>query len=139
MIAKIDLQGRFISANEGFLEARGFAGPDLIGQPYDMLSHREMPESVYAQVWRKLRRGDDVFAYLATRAKNGDLVWEMAYLAPSHDAEGTVDGYRVAHRRADPEEIAQIEPFYRKIRKLENDAPGPKTQRETDDTIALAA
>lgn len=139
MIARIDQAGRFTDANEGFLQGRGLSSRELLGRTYETLSHPEMPACIYVGIWEKLRSGEDVFAYLLTTTKQGERIWELAYLAPNYDAQGRSDGYLVTHRRADPGEIAQIEPFYRKIRKLESHDPDAAPQQDKADAIAHAA
>lgn len=139
MAVETDLQGRIASVSEAFAKGRGVSGRELAGEAYEALRHPEMPVSIYAQLWRKLQRGDEVFAYVQTSARGGGCRWELAHFVPRLDAGGAVKGYLAVHRRADAEAVAQIEPFYRKIRALEKDADDAAARRESDNAVAIAA
>jgi hypothetical protein len=60
---------------------------------------------------------------VVSRARHGEAAWELAHFTPRYDANGSVTGFRALHRPAAVEEVTQIEPFYRKIRKLERAVP----------------
>lgn len=122
-VVEADLDGRITYANDACLRACGFSEQELLGRPFNRLSHSEMPACVYGEALRKLRLGEEVHAYVVSRARHGEAAWELAHFTPRYDANGRVTGYRALHRPAAVEEVTQIEPFYRKIRKLEMAVP----------------
>jgi len=122
IVCETDLEGRITFVTEGFLRASGFAEAELLGRPHGVLRHPDMPLSIFAQQWEKTRRGEELFLYVQNLAKDGRGYWELAHVAPLFDDRGALAGCRSVRRPADAEEVAQIAPFYRKIRKLEADA-----------------
>ena len=150
-VSETDLEGRISFVNKAFLRTSGFAEAELLGQPHDIINHPDMPRSIFGQMWEKVCRGQEVFLYMQSRAKDGSAYWELAHVAPRLDAQGRVAGCRSVRRQADADEVAEIAPFYRRIRDLETAAerlPQPSTpspmpplmpQRETDDGVADAA
>lgn len=118
-VVEADLQGRITFANEVFQHASGFTEAELLGQSDSLTRHPDMPGSIAGQLWQKVRAGEELFFFVQNRAKSGSTYWDLAHVTPRFDARGAVSGYRAVCRPADAEEVAQIEPFYRKIRKLE--------------------
>lgn len=116
---KADLDGRITFVGEDLLNAGGCGEADLLGRPLSLLFHAEMPECIFAETARKLRNGEQVFAFVVTRAGDGSGCWQLAHFSPLRDDRGRVEGYRAVCRVAQSDEIAQVEPFYRKIRDLE--------------------
>lgn len=122
-VIEADLDGRITHANDACLRACGCSEQELLGRPFSGLSHPEMPICVYGEALRKLRLGEEVHAYVVSRARHGEANWELAHFTPRYDTNGSVTGYRALCRPATVEEVAQIEPFYRKICKLEMAVP----------------
>lgn len=114
-----DLDGRITHVGDALLHIGGHSEQDMLGEPLSGLLHAEMPECIFAETGRKLRNGEEVFAFVVFRAGDGGGCWQLAHFSPTCDGRGQVGGYRAVCREAQTEEIAQIEPFYRKIRKLE--------------------
>ncbi|MEO3430761.1 PAS domain-containing protein [Pelagibius sp. CAU 1746] len=122
IVSKTDLQGRITYANDVFLRVSGFSEREILGQPHNIIRHPDMPHSVFKLLWDTIQGGEEIFAYVVNLAKNGDHYWVFAHVTPSFDAEGKIAGYHSNRRKPDPEQIAKIEPVYRKLRELENDS-----------------
>lgn len=122
VLSETDFEGRITFVSEGFLRASGFAEADLLGRPHSITRHPDMPRSIFGQLWQKLRAGEEVFLYVQNRTKAGGGYWELVHATPRFDSGGAAAGYRSVRRPADAEEVAQIEPFYRRIRQMEIDA-----------------
>ncbi|WP_193368366.1 PAS domain-containing protein [Pelagibius marinus] len=120
IVSKTDLQGRITYANDVFLRVAGYTEEEILGQPHNLIRHPDMPHSVFKLLWDTIEAGEEIFAYVINQAKNGDHYWVFAHVTPSFDAEGKISGYHSNRRRPDPEQIAKIEPVYRKLRELES-------------------
>jgi PAS domain S-box-containing protein len=123
IVSKTDLQGRITYANDVFLRVSGFSEPEILGQPHNIIRHPDMPHSVFKLMWETLGRGEEIFAYVNNMAKNGDHYWVFAHVTPSFDASGAIAGYHSNRRKPDPEQIAKIEPVYRRLREAESATP----------------
>lgn len=98
-----------------------FDESELIGAPHSILRHPEMPRCVFKLLWDKISSGQEIFAYVVNRAKNGDHYWVLAHVTPSLDGSGNTVGYhsnrRVPNRKTVDEVII---PTYKELLRIEN-------------------
>ena len=75
-----------------------------------------MPRCVFKLLWNTLQAGQEIFAYVINRCKNGDHYWVLAHVTPSRDKNGQVVGYHSARRVPDREIVDEkIIPLYRSL------------------------
>lgn len=126
IVSKTDLKGKITYANDVFVRISGYSEDELLGQPHNILRHPAMPHSVFKLLWSTIQRGEEIFAYVVNLAKNGDHYWVFAHVTPSYGPDGAIDGYHSNRRKPDPEQVAKIEPLYRKLTEIEKGAPRAK-------------
>ena len=120
IVSKTDLKGRLTYANQVFLDISGYAEKEVLGQPHSLIRHPEMPRSIFKILWSTLEDGQEIFAYVNNRAKNGDNYWVYAHVTPSWDVAGKVVGYHSNRRVPDRAILEQeIIPLYRELKRLE--------------------
>ncbi len=88
-----DLNARIEFVNPAFSRVTGYTIQEALGQNPSILKSGETPPEVYADLWRKLRRGDVWQGELLNRKKNGELFWENAIISPVRNASGEVTHY----------------------------------------------
>ncbi len=116
IVSKTDLKGRITYANRTFMNISGFSERELLGQPHSIIRHPEMPRAVFALLWDRLKKGQEVFAYVINRARNGDHYWVLAHVTPSHNAAGEITGYHSNRRVPDHRIVNEtIRPLYRRL------------------------
>lgn len=98
IVSKTDLKGRLTYANDVFREISGFSEAELIGQPHSIIRHPHMPRCVFKLLWDTLATGNEIFAYVLNRCKNGDHYWVFAHVTPSLDSNGKVFSYHSNRR-----------------------------------------
>ena len=120
IVSKTDLTGRLIYANRTFYELASMDEKEVIGQQHNIIRHPEMPRCVFGLLWDTLQSGEEIFAYVNNRSKNGDNYWVLAHVTPSYGADGQIDGYHSNRRvpRRDTLE-GQIMPLYAELLALE--------------------
>lgn len=121
IVSKTDLTGRILYANSVFCKVGGYTEKELLGAPHSILRHPDMPRCVFKLLWDTLGAGQEIFAYVINRAKNGDHYWVLAHATPSFDANGQIVGYH-SNRRAPNKKIVDevIVPLYRSLLEIEN-------------------
>jgi PAS domain S-box-containing protein len=120
IVSKTDAGGRIVSGNEYFFHYSGYKKEELIGRPHNILRHADMPKIVFRLLWTKLRHGMDVNAYVKNRRKDGSHYWVYATVTPSFNKKsGAIEGYFSIRKRANPDAVGTIAPFYRKLGELE--------------------
>ncbi len=120
IVSKTDLKGHLKYCNDIFLNISGYSEKECLGQPHSMIRHPDMPRCVFGLLWEKLQSGQEIFAYVMNRCKDGDHYWVNAHVTPSRNGAGEIVGYH-SNRRVPDREIleATIIPLYRDLLTVE--------------------
>lgn len=73
VISKTDLQGNITYANDLFCQLTGYAREELIGQPHSLVRHKDIPKSVYKEMWDTIKAGDIWTGIIPNIAKSGGV------------------------------------------------------------------
>ncbi len=120
IVSKTDLKGRITYANRMFQRVAGYTGDELLGSPHSIVRHPDMPRCVFKLLWETLAAGNEVFAYVNNRARNGDHYWVLAHVTPSCDDTGQVTGFHSSRRVPDRPAIHKVVPLYGSLLDIEN-------------------
>ena len=71
-----------------------------------------MPRVVFKLLWDTIKGGNEIFAYVLNRAKNGDHYWVFAHVTPTLDERGRICAYHSSRRKPAASAIAKISPIY---------------------------
>lgn len=112
IVSKTDPQGRITYANDVFLAVSGYAEAELMGKPHSIIRHPAMPRCVFKLLWDKISLGEECFAYVNNRAKNGDNYWVLAHVTPNFGRDGSIIGYHSSRRVPRRDALAAISPVY---------------------------
>nr|AAW59365.1 AerS [Azotobacter salinestris] len=115
LLSRTDLNGRITYAAPGFIEASGYSREELIGAPHSLVRHPDMPGEAFANLWETLQHGEVWTGLVKNRRKNGDFYWVRANVAPIIES-GKVLGYSSVRVKASPQERAEAERIYARIR-----------------------
>ena len=126
IVSKTDTKGIITYANETFLNISGFSEEQLLGTPHSILRHPHMPRAVFKFLWDTIATGEEVFAYVLNRAKNGDHYWVFAHVTASYDKSGNIIGYHSNRRVPERKAVDAIAPIYKTLLDVEAAAADPK-------------
>ena len=116
IVSKTDLKGKITYANEVFLKVAGYTEQEVLNQPHNMIRHPDMPRCIFKFLWDTLGGGNEIFAYVINKAKNGDHYWVLADVTPSYDSNGQACGYHSNRRVPDPAIVQEhIMPLYKAL------------------------
>lgn len=116
LVSKTDLKGHVTYANRIFLGLAGYEEKELIGRPHNLIRHPDMPRCVYKLLWDTIKGGNEIFAYVVNKSRNGDHYWVFAHVTPSFDAHGQITGYHSNRRIPERNVIEEvITPLYRDL------------------------
>ena len=112
IVSKTDLKGRLTYVNKIFIEMGEYAEEELLGQPHSIVRHPDMPKAVFKLLWDLVQGGEEIFAFVVNKTKNGNDYWVYANVTPSLDANGRTIGYYSVRRMPNPEALAILKPLY---------------------------
>lgn len=115
IVSKTDTAGRITYANDVFLRMAGFTEEELLGQPHSIIRHPDMPRCVFKLLWDTIENGDEIFAFVINRAKNGDHYWVLAHVTPTFDTEGATVGYHSSRRVPNRDGVEKISGIYAQL------------------------
>jgi len=119
IVSKTDAKGRLTYVNDIFSDVSGYREDEVLGEPHSLIRHPDMPRCVFKLLWDTIQNGEEVFAYVNNRAKNGDHYWVLAHVTPTLAADGSIAGYHSSRRSPRQDAVAAIEPVYETLRGIE--------------------
>ncbi|VAW10771.1 putative sensor (PAS) domain for methyl-accepting chemotaxis sensory transducer [hydrothermal vent metagenome] len=116
IVSKTDLKGRITYCNDVFLRIAGYTEAECLGQPHSLIRHPDMPRCIFGLLWDTIQGGQEIFAYVINRSKNGNHYWVNAHVTPSRDGSGQIIGYH-SNRRVPDRRIVEssIIPLYKDL------------------------
>ena len=129
IVSKTNLKGHITYANRVFLRLADYAEQDVLGQPHSIIRHPDMPRCVFKLLWDTLQKGEEIFAYVVNRSKNGDHYWVLAHVTPSFDEAGKIIGYH-SNRRVPDRTVLEstIIPLYKSLLDEEKRRKDPQSR-----------
>lgn len=112
IVSKTDLQGRIIYGNDLFIKISGYEEKELLNQPHNILRNPDMPALIFTLLWERIRKGEEIFAYVKNKTKRGDYYWVFAHVTASLDNNGQIIGYHSVRRCPTKEALSVIKPLY---------------------------
>ncbi|WP_298440538.1 PAS domain-containing methyl-accepting chemotaxis protein [uncultured Ferrimonas sp.] len=112
LVSTTDLHGNITYANPDFIRISGFSLEQLLGQPHNLVRHRDMPKQAFADMWRHLKQGQPWRGIVKNRtADNRGYYWVDAFVTPIFEGK-TMIGYQSVRRRAEPAYIQRAQQLY---------------------------
>jgi len=128
IVSKTDLKGRLTYANQVFLNISGYSESELLGKNHNIIRHPDMPRCVFKFLWDTIQAGNEIFAYVINRCKNGDHYWVFAHVTPTFDEAGRIISYHSNRRVPSREAVDQIKPIYDELLTIESRHHSPSDQ-----------
>lgn len=128
IVSKTDTKGRITYANRLFQKISGYDERELLGKAHNIVRHPHMPRCIFKFLWDTIAAGDECFAYVLNRCKNGDHYWVLAHVTPTRDENGRILGYHSNRRSPSRSAIDTVSHMYRKLLDIEHRHSKPADQ-----------
>ncbi|MBD3754613.1 MAG: PAS domain S-box protein [Gammaproteobacteria bacterium] len=115
LVSETDLHGTIAHCNDAFEIASGFSRRELIGQPYNIVRHPDVPEAVFEDMWQTLKSGHPRSQVVKNRRADGGFYWVKANVTPVYN-NGELRGYMSVRCAVSAEEIKAAERAYAAIK-----------------------
>jgi PAS domain S-box-containing protein len=83
--SRTDPRGVIRTGNRVFQRVSGYDWERLAGAPHRIIRHPDMPRAVFHLLWKTIRRGDIIVAYVKNRTASGGHYWVLATVLPLPD------------------------------------------------------
>ena len=118
LVSETDAKGVIKFANEDFCKIAGYTLEELMGQPHNMVRHKDMPKKAFKSLWDTVQKGEIWTGYVKNATKDGGYYWVFATVYPFESCDGT-KGYLSCRRKPTNEEIQKAETLYAQWKKEE--------------------
>lgn len=137
IVSKTDVKGRITYCNDVFIEVCGYEEEELIGAPHNIIRHKDMPRVVFKMLWDRIEAGEEIFAYVKNRAKDGKFYWVHAYVTPTFDIHNNnkIIGYHSVRRSPNRDAVKLIEGVYAKMLTAEKIGGMEASAKVLDETL----
>ncbi|AXX86330.1 PAS domain-containing protein [Malaciobacter marinus] len=113
LVSETNEKGIISFANDDFCKIAEYSLEELMGQPHNMVRHKDMPRKAFKSLWETIQRGDIWTGYVKNATKTGGYYWVFATIYPFESCDGS-KGYLSCRRRASEAEIKSAQELYAK-------------------------
>lgn len=103
-----DLRGVITDVSEAFCEISGYTKEELIGNTHGILRHHDMPEELYADLWKTIKSGETWRGKIKNLKKNKEHYWVDIVISPNVDTNGNVTGYNSVRKDITNEKRVEV-------------------------------
>lgn len=126
IVSKTCPKGKITYANRPFMAISGFAEPQLLTYPHNIIRHQDMPRGVYYLLWKTLQSGNEFFGYVKNLTACGGYYWVFANITPDLRTDGSLAGYYSVRRRPNYKAVQQVATWYKTMLDIESQASASK-------------
>lgn len=126
IVSKTDPTGKITYANRIFMEISGYSEKELLGVQHNIIRHPDVPKGAFWLLWRTIEQKQEFFALVKNLCKDGSFYWVFANITPDLDLRGQIVGYYSVRRQAPTNAVRTIEPIYREMLAIEQQAGSVK-------------
>lgn len=136
IVSKTDLKGNITYGNSLFIKISGYEEYELLNKPHNILRHTDMPALIFTLLWERIRKGEEIFAYVKNKTKQGDFYWVFAHVTASLDASGQMIGFHSVRRRPTQEALSAIKPLYTDLLRIEKTGGVDASRKHLESILA---
>ena len=116
LISQTDLEGNILYVNKKFQEVSGYSYDEIVGKPYSILRHPDMPDEVFEKMWETLHSGQVYSGIIKNLRKDGKYYWINLEILPIRDDNNEdIITYMSIARKASQKDIDENEAIYQKM------------------------
>ena len=89
LVSETDSKGIIQFANEDFCKVAEYTIEELMGQPHNMVRHKDMPKKAFKSLWDTVQKGEIWTGYVKNATKSGGYYWVFATVYPFESCDGS--------------------------------------------------
>lgn len=118
MLVEIDTDGIIVYANRKFREMLEYEKEELVGLPYTISFHPDMPEGICRQAFDLAKEGKVWAGYAKTITRNGEYFWTAVCVQPKYEMNREVSGFIIRKKEASLDVINEVQMEFSKFSSL---------------------
>ncbi|MDQ7043236.1 MAG: PAS domain-containing protein [Sulfurimonas sp.] len=115
LVSQTNDKGIIIFANDDFCKIAGYSLDELVGQPHNIVRHKDMPKAAFKDLWSTVKKGDIWSGYVKNATKDGGFYWVYATVFPKIDSLNKQKSYISCRRKASSAEITEATNLYKTL------------------------
>lgn len=122
IVTKTDLKAYITYANKDFLNIVNCKEEEILGKNHNIIRNKDMPKAVFKLLWEKLKKEEEVFAFVKNNTFDNSFYWVYANISPSYDANNKLIGYYSVRRKINENAKDIIINIYKKLLEIEQNS-----------------
>lgn len=118
VLSETDHLGNILYANDIFCELAGYTNKELVGEPHNILRHKDMPRAAFKSLWDDVQAKGFWIGIVKNLRKDGGYYWVKATVLRKTSSNGKVT-YLSIRTTPSKEEVKNASELYRELRKQE--------------------
>jgi len=115
LVSQTDEKGIIIFANDDFCKIAGYTIQELIGQPHNIVRHKDMPKAAFKELWSSVKKDEIWSGYVKNSTKDGGFYWVYATVFPKYDSQTKKKSYISCRRKPSSKEIEDAQNLYKTL------------------------
>ncbi|MDB1122224.1 methyl-accepting chemotaxis protein [Vibrio algarum] len=120
LISTTDTSSIVTYANNTFCEVAEYQEEELVGNPHNMVRHKDMPKDAFGQLWQYIKSGKSWMGLVKNQCKGGGHYWVSAFVTPIKNEKGEIVEYQSVRSKPEPEQVDRASVLYKKMSNGEN-------------------
>ena len=118
ILSETDYAGTILYANDIFCELAGYTRAELIGEPHNILRHKDMPRVAFKSLWDDVKDKGFWVGIVKNMRKDGAYYWVKATVLKKVDSNGKIT-YLSIRTQPSREEVKSASQLYHTLLKKE--------------------
>ena len=119
IVSKSDAEGNITYVNPIFIKISGYTQGNLLEKPHAILRHPDMPKVIFKYLWKNIKEGKDVIAYVKNLCADGGYYWVLATVKMAKNPDGSFRNYMSTRKCITENAKATISELYKTLLELE--------------------
>lgn len=120
LISTTDTSSIVTYANSTFCDVAEYQEQELIGNPHNMVRHKDMPKAAFGQLWQYIKSGKSWMGLVKNQCKGGGHYWVSAFVTPIMNEKGEIIEYQSVRSKPEPEQVDRAANLYKKMNNGDN-------------------
>jgi PAS domain S-box-containing protein len=136
IVSKSDAEGNITYVNPIFVKISGYSQASLLEKPHAILRHPDMPKVIFTYLWKNIKEGNDVMAYVKNLCADGGHYWVLATVKMAKNPDGSFRNYMSTRKAITPSAKETISELYKTLLTIEKTEGEEASQKAFEEFLA---